>query len=437
MVKRLPPHLRNVHRLNPEEVKKTLAKARGRVPDSHRVPYHLRRETMRDGDHLAIVTQPSGFVSISDSDSEDCLNHNAEAVETGSINNEAHEVALKFRSWLESADGGQLDRKTSEQHSKQVLKLLTLVDERENLASLYDDNLIDQKFLQGYAKQQYHPKTTQSYLMSLRHFYSFSYSTDNAEDIPKDKVVALREKITRWSSSFRNSCAKRQWQKMETDLHQLITPEQIKEFETSEAARNAVTLLGKLSSAHNIEVTQSRYTLIRDFLIVEISIDNANRSGSISNMKMGEFKRIKKEGNEKVIFVKEHKTLSTHGPARIILSEKLASWLQIFVREVRCKVYGASEDDNSCVFLSWTGEALRSSQVNKAMKSIWKKVKVVGAPSSTLIRKSAVSGVHRVSESSGSHSDLADLMAHDVGTARRYYKLQEKSKGAFDWEIRI
>ena len=132
-------------------------------------------------------------------------------------------------------------------------------------------------------------------------------------------------------------------------------------------------------------------------------------------MKMGEFRKIKKEGDDNVIFVKDHKTLSTHGPARIILSAKLASWLQIFVREVHSKVAGASKDDNRCVFLSWTGEALCSSQVNKA---IWKKAKVVGAPSSTLIRKSAVSGVHSVSESSGSRCDLADLMAHNVGTKK-------------------
>lgn len=281
MVKRLPPHLRNVHKLMPEEVKKALAKAEGRVPDSRLVPFHQRRETIRDSDDLATITQPSEFASISDSDSEECINQNAEAMETGSSNGEARDVALKFRSWLETADGGQLDKETSEQHSKQVLKILTVVDERENLASLYDDDLIDEKFLQGYAKKQYHPKTTQSNLMSLRHFYSFSLQTDNAEDIPKEKVFAMREKITRWSSSFRNSCAKRHWEKMETDLHELITPEQIREFERSEAARNAVTLLGQLSSAHNVEVTQSIYTLIRDFLIVQISIDNANRKSRV------------------------------------------------------------------------------------------------------------------------------------------------------------
>ena len=32
----------------------------------------------------------------------------------------------------------------------------------------------NQKFLEGYAKKEYHSKTTQNYFMSLRHFYSFA-----------------------------------------------------------------------------------------------------------------------------------------------------------------------------------------------------------------------------------------------------------------------
>ena len=101
----------------------------------------------------------------------------------------------------------------------------------------------------------------------------------------------------------------------------LISLEQIKEFERSKAARDAICLLGKLSGAHNIDISQGQYTLLRDFLIVEISIDNANRSG---NMKMGEFKKMKTEGDDSVILVKDHKTLYSHGHARIVLSQKMS-----------------------------------------------------------------------------------------------------------------
>lgn len=143
-------------------------------------------------------------------------------------------------------------------------------------------------------------------------------------------------------------------------------------------------------------------------------------------MRMSEFKNMHKEGNEFVISVKNHKTLVTHGPARIVLSAKLYSWMQIFVAEVRSTVCSSS-DNKKCVFLSWTGEPLASSQISKALKSVWKKAEVDGTPSSTLFRKSAVTGVHRSSDSSEIRGNLADLMAHNTGTAQRYYKLHEKS----------
>ena len=38
-------------------------------------------------------------------------------------------------------------------------------------------------------------------------------------------------------------------------------------------------LIRKLSSAHNVQITQSQYTLLHDFLPVQVSIDNANHAG--------------------------------------------------------------------------------------------------------------------------------------------------------------
>lgn len=64
------------------------------------------------------------------------------------------------------------------------------------------------------------------------------------------------------------------------------------------------------------------------------------------------------------------------------------------------------------------------------MKSVWKKADIGGTIHTTILRKSAVSGVHCTTDSSETHSDLADLMAHDVATARHYYKLNEKSKSS-------
>ena len=323
------------------------------------------------------------------------------------------DVITEFEAWLRSADGGKLDEKTSQQHGKQVSKV---VDYKCNLTSLFDDRLINQKFLEDYAKKEYHPKTTQSYLMSLRHFYSYSLSEQTGLTISKEKVMSLRDKVGRWSSSFRQNCAKRHWEKMEEDFHALITPDQIKQFETSKAARDAVCLLGQLSGAHNIQITQAQYTLIRDFLLVEIFIDNANREGALANLTVAEYNRMAKESDEFVVVVKNHKTVSTHGPARIVFSPKLKSWMDVFLREVRLKFTPSNAGPDKCVFATSNGETMVSSQINKAIKSVWKKAEVAGAPSSTLFRKLAVSSVHSHSESNEARGNLVDLMAHNVST---------------------
>lgn len=141
---------------------------------------------------------------------------------------DAPELTFQFEAWLKSADGGKLDEKTSAQHGKQISKILKLIDGKQEMASLFNPTVINDKFLEGFAIHQYHPKTTKSYLMSLSHFYSFALSNDCGVKISKDDIVSVKEKVTRWSSSFRKGCSRRHWQRMEQDLHALITPKEAK-----------------------------------------------------------------------------------------------------------------------------------------------------------------------------------------------------------------
>lgn len=139
-------------------------------------------------------------------------------------------AVFQFETWLNSADGGNLDEGTSKQHRVQLSKILKVVDKMQDLTSLFNEQAIHEKFVEGYAKREYHPKTTKAYLMSLHHFYSFCLSKDLGLNISTERVLSLKEKVARWSSALRKGCSKRHWEKME-DLHSLISPEQIGEFE--------------------------------------------------------------------------------------------------------------------------------------------------------------------------------------------------------------
>ena len=426
LVKRIPAHLKNVHHMDPasEEYRDALSRVRGAVEESYMKPYHERPR--------ARLEKECSPVTGEDEEEDEGGDQEENASSIQSADSTTPEVICKFETWLKSADGGNLDESTSKQHRAQVSKLLKLIDSNQDLVSLFNEKVLNDKFLEGFAKKKYHPKTTKSYLMSLRHFYSFCLTGDFGINIPTERILSLKEKVGRWSSSLRKGCSKRHWEKMEEDLHSLISPEQIGEFERSKAARDAICLIGQLSGAHSVVLSQSQYTLIRDFLLVEISIDNANRAGALANMKVGEYKRATKHDEEYVVLVTDHKTLQTHGPARVVLSSRLHSWMDIFLAEVRSKVPGVTGSLDKSLFLTWNGESMESSQINKAIKSVWKKAGMKGSPSSTLLRKSAVSTVHTNSESNEARGNLADLMAHNVDTARKYYRLQEKSKSSVE-----
>ena len=420
-MKRLPPHLKKVHQLIPvsKDYKEAMSKVRGHVKDAYRRPYHERPRSTRCDGHPLECPFPSIKVEVISSD-EETNDDDDESVETPD-NGMPFELR-GFETWLQSADGRKLDHRTSQQHTKQVFKLLHTIDEKHEVLSLFDELLINDRFLEDHAKNTYTPKTTQSYLMSLRHFYSFTLAGIVGISVSKEKIISLKVKVARWSSSYRVESSKKM-EKMTQDFQVLITPQQISEFERSKASRDAISLLGQLAGAHNMILTQTQYTLIRDFLLVEISIDNANRAGSLANITLGEFTSMSKQNDDYVVLVMRSKTLSTHGPTKIVLSLKLKNWLDIFIRKVRSQVTGSSNSPDSCLFLSFNGEPMASSQINKAIKSMWKKAHLEGAPSSTLFRKSAVSTMHSSCDSNEAHGNLADLMAHNLSTAKKFSPL--------------
>ena len=123
-----------------------------------------------------------------------------------------------------------------------------------------------------------------------------------------------------------------------------------------------------------------------------------------------------------------HKTLETHGPASLVISANLYTWLAIFTRKMRYSLQGVSSTAEDKVFVSWTGKAMTASMVSAQINSFWSKALGKGAErmSATLIRKTAVSAVH---ERQGSmKKNLANLMTHSEKTADKYYNIQQKGK---------
>ena len=332
----------------------------------------------------------------------------------------------EFQEWLASPDGSKKDEKTVMQHGSQLFIMLKAIDDSQNLHSLFDLKLIRQQFLNGFVEEKkYEAGTIKSYLMSLRHFYSFLLSEKpNAIKFNWLDVSSVREKVKMWSASYKRESSTRKWQKLEEDMINRLTPSNIRTLEKCVAAREAIKIIGQCSeSAETTLVSQSSFTLVRDFLFTQIFTDNANRPGVLAHMTMDEYRSIRKQDDHYVITVKKHKTAYVHGPARIVLSERLKSWMSLFVNVMRAQVKTRTDGP---VFLSWNGNAMKSGHITKAVQSVFKKAGLDVKITSTSFRKAAVTKVHI--DKPEKSAKLAGLMAHNEATAKKYYLLSEKSK---------
>jgi len=158
-------------------------------------------------------------------------------------------------------------------------------------------------------------------------------------------------------------------------------------------------------------------------------IDNANRAGVVAYMTVQEFQRARSEDDRHVVRVLQHKTVDTHGPAQIVLTNHLYNHLNIFLTEMHSKLpVKESAEGSDKFFLSWGGNNMESSQMSRALSSIFQKAGIDGPVTHTLYRKSAVSECHQNRKDVS--GNLADLMAHRETTAEKYYRVLDKSKSS-------
>ena len=171
--------------------------------------------------------------------------------------------------------------------------------------------------------------TVKAYLASLRHMYHYLLTenfTASAES--KQRIQATSECVSRWIKAYRKESARRGLEKMDSDFSKLITPQQITDFEKSSMAGKAIKLVSVGMENRLSQTTQSEYVSVRDFVITEIALNNASRSGAIANMTLAEFTGARIVGDQHVVSVAQHKTAHCYGPAQICLSATHFAWLQ-------------------------------------------------------------------------------------------------------------
>lgn len=265
IVFRLPVHLRKVHNMkdNSKEYSEALASATFVSDKKH--PAILWKEEREQRISTAPEMLLVNNVPTEENDNEHTLQGEPESLGRKGCSNRvtAHPVLIKFEEWLKSPDGGKRDNKTVNQHSAQLVNMLNAIHDTGEIESLLDIGLVRSAFLKTHVEaKKYEPGTIKSYLMSLRHFFSFLL-TENPDEVNfnVEEVTSSREKVRLWSTSYKRDSCTRRWMKLEEDVFNHLTPANIREFEKSEVAREAVKLIGQFSDPSNAHLSPKWHTL--------------------------------------------------------------------------------------------------------------------------------------------------------------------------------
>ena len=334
-------------------------------------------------------------------------------------------VLEKFLIYLCGVDRGSKPLESAKQIVADVRRALTAIH-AEELEELFDGDCLRDKYLMGYCVKKNHSALSiRKYLRSLIDFLSFLIVERIPLSVTSNDIIRMKEKLALWSKNYKTAANSRYWERQIEDYEVLVTPEHVQVYEKSEHAMKAKELF-KTLKVYPREVTSDEFWCMRDHLFAVIHFSNSHRSGVSAGMKLKEFQTAKRIAEHFIIYVREHKTFSTSGPAMMTLMPLEFSWLQTYVA-VRPQI-----TDSPYVFTSWSGKKLRSGAVSRQINSMWKKAGLKEGNeksiSCNIIRKSTSTGLRDVG--AGGYQELADLMGHSIATQQKHYALRKKQQSA-------
>eukprot|EP00794_Sanderia_malayensis_P021337 gene21337-23412_t len=417
----LPRHLSAVHKVDPKSEEFDILKARAVRMENSKSQKTKVHTGIQQQKSLTLILNQGLIESDSDDSSFVCYTESSSSPSSSSLSEcESQKRQPENREEPYASGSFQPEPFIPPTPDIDQYEESTDCDYQESVIS--DDDLIAEIAVQS-------PKEEINEIMDS--FYNFLVSADSANKDPslhssaERGATSFQTRLKTWKSSYMKEVKIKDMAKMENDRRTKITPDHIVKFEQSSIVKETIKFLGILEEK-DLEVTQHRFSSVRDLLITEIFIDNGHRAGVLANMTMGEYDNIESKKGHHTITVFKHKEARA-GPIRVIMNDKLFGWVKIYIEKVRPTV----TDDissSSKVFLTWNGAPfINSGGISNASTALWKKAGMEGRCGANKFRKAAVSAVRSENpESELIHKDLANLMGHKKSTADRYYHMEEK-----------
>ena len=316
------------------------------------------------------------------------------------------------------------------QHRNVVMNILHYIDSSgKNYSKLFSRKDLN-SWTSNYEARGRKPGTIKTNLGSLKHFYKFILITQPIDlKIETAKITQMTEIVSQWCKNYYKKIQIAKHHKQLADLANLPAAEEIRLLDQCDLKKEAIKTLSLLSVGNSI-ASRKCYCLVRDYLLTYIVLDNASRAGCISNMTLGEFNASEVQPDASfIITVKNHKTAATAGPAMLSVTEIIMRHLRLFVAKVRNRLPGITINDKAPVFASWSGKMMATSMISTQLNKFWKagiNTDMERRITTTLLRKMAATTVHE--HAPELRQSVADLMNHDIKTAKKEYFLIEKKK---------
>ena len=343
-----------------------------------------------------------------------------------------HQLLKYFYEHLQDLGGGANKERQAGIHAQNVRKLLDHLDPKNDTISC----LIEDGGLQMWRnwgkpileESKMRPGTVKSYLSSVGKFLKFIIQkvADETKEFPSIDERSLRlannvlNRLPDWRTAISRKFSHKKWERVLEVSRRLPPASTINDFMSTEPGKEAITILNKSSTGHF--VSSREFIIVRDFLIVRLELENAQRPGPMETATVTNFREAERsDDGSYTMYCPKHKR-SIDGPARICMDAETHANMCTYVEHVR----GVCADDSKdALFLTVEGKPFDQSNIGKRVTAFWFKAKQIKL-SSTDVRKIASSATYDmdVVEKRAIH----EHMAHKEQTADHYYNIGHITK---------
>ena len=333
-------------------------------------------------------------------------------------------AVVDFKAFLSTDWGGTTPEKSIDMDIANIFKLVNCTGEK----SFWDPHQINKHLTKDTILGKT-PVTIHSRIRSLRRFVGYLKSIDSAilpEANEINRLLFMMGGVEKSLLKKRNRHQKNVMKKNRDNFEHTI--EVLKEWRKKRVSFNKLYLFDRHCHEQNTPLTSLNYQVMRDFLICEILIPNAQRAGIIPGIIIDEILKAKTQvacGYHRIM-VSDHKTGYLQS-ATLFLSSPVFKALVIFIESVLPKlpIHSSNNSQLSCqshVFQTFSGKILTSPFITPIVRSFLMRMDISYRGTITDFRRAAATLTGKRSPA------LSEIMAQFMGHSRRvhdrHYRIQ-------------